>query len=552
MKNKISNFNILKDQKMDYLSLEKLRKAFINGYIYTVDNNQPLAEAVVIEGKKIIFIGDNTAAKSFINKKTIVINLNGRMMLPGFIDNHVHFIKGGFQLQGVDLRNARSTTEFKNILKNYVSKNKGSWITGGDWNHELWETNELPAREWIDEFSLNTPIFINRLDEHMGLANTYALKLAGITKDTPNPDGGLIIKDPDTGELTGILKDNAMNLVYRITPESSEEELNNALTAALEEAKKNGFTSVQDITNPTDLKTYRRFEKKKKLTCRIYFRIPLTDYERIIEKNIRAGYRSELLKLRSTKAFADGSLGSCTALFYEPYENDKSNCGIAMDILMNKKFKNQLINADKNKLQLSIHAIGDKANPMVLDLFEEIQKNNPAWDRRFRIEHAQHVRPEDILRFADLGIIASVQPYHAIDDGCWAEKVVGKKRLSEMFTFHSFLKKEVKVCFGSDWPVAPLNALYGIYAAVTRRTLDEKNPDGWIPEQKISVEEAIRCYTINNAYASFEEDIKGSIEVGKLADFVVLSDNILKINPVNIKNVRVEMTIFNGNVIYNG
>ena len=416
--------------------------------------------------------------------------------------------------------------------------------------HQSWETNELPTKDWIDEFSQNTPVFITRLDEHMGLANSYALKLAGITKDTPDPEGGLIEKNPENGEPTGILKDNAMNLIYRFIPRPSEEELNKALTAALNEARINGFTSVHDITNSMDLKTYQRFEKENKLTCRIYTRLPFTETQKLKKGSIQVGFGSELLKLGSIKAFADGSLGSSTALFFEPYENNKSNYGLEMDILLNEKNSNWLIDADKNKLQLSIHAIGDKANSMILDLFEKIKNLNPCWDRRFRIEHAQHIKPADIIRFADIGVIASVQPYHAIDDGCWAEKIIGKSRIKNMYPFNSFLKAGVKLCFGSDWNVAPLNALFGIYAAVTRRTIDNKNPDGWNSEQKITVEEAIKCYTINNAFASFEEEIKGSIEVGKLADFVVLSDNILKISPEKINGVKVEMTVFNGDVIF--
>ncbi len=532
------------------MNLQVSKKAFINGKIYTVNEKQPLAEAVVVHGNKIIFVGSNTEAKSYIDDNTEVIDLKGKLMLPGFIDNHVHFISGGFQLLGIDLRVAKSTKEFKDILKDYVSKNEGKWITGGDWDHEAWELKDLPHKEWIDDFSRNTPIFVSRFDGHMGLANSYALKLAGITKDTPNPDGGLIVKDSKTGEPTGMLKDNAMSLVYAIVPAPSEEEYEKAFAAALNEAKKNGFTSVQDITYKNDLKVYQKFERENKLSCRIYTRLPIADCDNLIRLGIQYGMGSERLKLGSLKAFADGSLGSSTALFYEPYEGEPDNVGLAMDIVTDGSLKKWSLAADEAKLQICIHAIGDSANALMLNMFEDIVKTNPVWDRRFRIEHAQHVLPGDVDRFAKLNVIASAQPYHAIDDGCWAEKRIGKERLQYTYPFKSFIEKGVKLCFGSDWSVAPLNAILGIYAAVTRRTLDNKNPDGWIPGQKISVEDAIKCYTINNAYASFEENIKGSIEIGKLADFVVLSDDILSIDPVKIKDVKVEMTVFDGEIVY--
>lgn len=529
---------------------EETQKAFINGKVYTVNEHQPFAEAVIIRNNRIFFVGSTEEAKHFITPETEVIDLKGKLMLPGFIDNHVHFISGGFYLLGVDLRQAKSTDEFKTTLQDYVSRNGGRWITGGDWNHEAWEKNDLPTKEWIDSFTPNTPVFVSRLDGHMALANSYALKLAGITKDTPSPEGGLIVKDKNTGEPTGILKDNAMGLVFSVIPDPDESEYEKALNAALQEAKKNGFTSVQDITYANDLRTYQKFEKDGRLTCRIYTRLPIADCDNLINSGIKYNFGSDRLKIGSLKAFADGSLGSSTALFFDPYFHDSSNTGLAMDIVTDGRLKKWALKSDKANLQLSIHAIGDKANSLMLDMFEEIVKDNPQWDRRFRIEHAQHVRPEDVKRFAKMNVIASVQPYHLIDDGCWAEKRIGTERLNTTYPFKSFIDSGVKLCFGSDWSVAPLDPIMGIYAAVTRSTLDGKRPEGWIPEQKISVEDAIKCYTINNAYASFEENTKGSIEAGKLADLVVLSDDILSIDPAKIKDVKVEMTIFDGSIIY--
>ncbi|MEP0860218.1 MAG: amidohydrolase [Ignavibacterium sp.] len=531
------------------LQAQEMKKAFINGKIYTVNDNQPLAEAVVVEGNKIIFVGSSSDAKKLIDNSTEVIDLKGKLMLPGFIDNHVHFVSGGFYLLGIDLRPANSTNEFKNILKNYAAKHPGKWITGGYWNHENWEVKDLPTKEMIDEVVPDQPVFVERLDGHMGVANSLALKLAGITKETETPEGGLIVKDI-SGEPTGVLKDNAMNLIYRVIPEPSDEENYEALLAALDEAKKLGITSVHDITFADALKAFERAKNEGKLTCRIYTRWPIADYKSLVEKKIKVGFGDDLIKMGSLKAFADGSLGSSTAWFFEKYNQDTTTFGLPMDIITDGSMEKWCLDADKNGLQLSVHAIGDRANSFMLDLFEKITKENPQWDRRFRIEHAQHVRFQDIPRFAKLGVIASVQPYHCIDDGVWAEKRIGPERIKYTYPFKSFLEAGVKLCFGTDWYVAPLNPMLGLYAAVTRRTLDDKNPDGWIPEQKISVEDAIKCYTLNSAYAAFEENIKGSIEVGKLADLIVLSEDILTIDPVKIKDAEVVMTVFDGKIIY--
>lgn len=529
---------------------QTMKTAFVNGKIYTVNELQPYAECVIIERNKIAFVGSNDDAKKLIDASTQVINLNGKLMLPGFNDNHVHFISGGFYLLGIDLRPANSTSEFKNTLKDYAKKYPGKWITGGYWDHEKWETKNLPTKEMIDEVVSDQPVFVDRLDGHMAVANSYALKLAGITKDTQSPDGGLIVKDPLTGEPTGVLKDNAMYLITKLIPEPTAEENYTALLASLEEAKRLGITSVQDITYQSSLDAFQKAKDEGKLTCRIFTRWPIADYKNHVDKNIKIGFGDNLIKMGSLKAFADGSLGSSTAWFFEKYNQDTTTFGLPMEIITDGSLEKWSIDADKNQLQLSVHAIGDRANSYMLDLYEKITKQNPKWDRRFRIEHSQHVRFEDIKRFAQLGVIASVQPYHCIDDGVWAEKRIGPDRIKYTYPFKSFLDAGVKLCFGTDWYVAPLNPLLGIYAAVTRRTLDDKNPDGWIPEQKISVEDAIKCYTLNSAYASFEENIKGSIEVGKLADLIVLSDNILSIDPIKIKDVKVEMTIFDGKIIY--
>ncbi|CUU10812.1 hypothetical protein JGI3_02049 [Candidatus Kryptobacter tengchongensis] len=539
---------ILLLQQILLAQMPKADLIFINGKIWTVDKTKPVAQAVAVLGDKIIAVGSNSEIKKLAGKNTQIVDLKGKLMLPGFIDDHTHFVSGGFQLMSVDLRDAKTPEEFALRIKEYAEKNPGKWITGGDWDHELWG-GELPRKEWIDQYTQNTPVFVTRYDGHMGLANSLALKLAGVTKETPDPPGGLIVRD-EKGEPTGILKDEAMSLIYRIIPEPSLEERINAIKLALEEAKKLGLTGIHDIGTVEDFKAYQELYKKGELTIRVFLRLPISQWEELAKVGIQVPFGNEYIRIGSLKAYADGSLGSMTALFFDPYDENPNTKGLATDIVIDGRLEKWAIEADKAKLQLSIHAIGDSANSLVLSLFEKIVRENPAWDRRFRIEHAQHIHPKDFARFKDLNVIASMQPYHAIDDGRWAEKRIGKERCKTSYAFRTFIDNGVKLCFGSDWNVAPLSPILGIYAAVARQTLDGKHPEGWFPEQKISVAEAVECYTINNAYAEFAENEKGSITPGKLADFVVLSDNIFNIPPEKIKDVKVLMTVLGGKIIY--
>jgi predicted amidohydrolase YtcJ len=532
------------------------RTAFINGKIYTVNPKQPLAQSVIAEGNRILFVGSNKDAKRYINKTTKVIDLKGKLTLPGFIDGHTHFISGGFYLIGLDLNPAKSRAEFVQILKDYIKGKEDRWITGGSWDHEKWDVKELPTKEMIDPFTKNTPVFIDRYDGHMALANSLALKKAGITKDTPSPEGGLIVKDPKTGEPTGVLKDNAMDLVYNIIPDFTDKEYIEAVNAAMNEAKRFGVTSIEDMSYTTlenfkeQLKIYETLEKENKLTVRVATRIPIYIYQDLSKVGIQYNFGDDFITLGSLKAYADGSLGSSTAWFFEPYAGDKDNYGLPNDIFKNGNFEKWALDADKHKLQICVHAIGDKAVSSTLDVVEKMEKENPNWDRRFHIEHAQHLKPQDIPRMAKLGVIASVQPTHLMEDGNWAVKRIGKERLKYMHPYNSFLKAGVIVDFGTDFPVVTLNPLVGLYMAVTRRTSDGKNPNGLEPQEKISIEQAIKCYTLNSAYAEFQENKKGSIEPGKLADFVVLDKDILTIDPVKIKDVKVDMTVLGGKIIY--
>jgi predicted amidohydrolase YtcJ len=527
-----------------------MKKAFINGKIFTANEQQPYAEMVMTEGNKITYVGKTNLN---IDAQTAVYDLEGKLMLPGFNDSHLHFTSGGSYLLGINLRPALSKEEFVQIIEEYIISRTlpvSSWITGGRWDHELWPDKSLPTKELIDSISENTPVFVSRIDGHVGLANSKALEQAGITKNTPDPVGGLIERDPETDEPTGILKDNAMDIVFKIIPPPSLEENIESTLRALEEARKLGITSVQDMTQPGELEAYKQIMSNGELTCRIYSIWPIDRYEDIVRAGITVGSVNELINRGALKGYADGSLGASTAWFFEPYYQDPTNYGLAIDVVTNGSLEKWATDADRNRLQLCIHAIGNRANAYILNMYEKIKTINSPWDRRFRIEHAQHLRKEDINRFAKIGVIASVQPYHCIDDGVWAEKRIGPERIKTTHVYRSLLNSGAVVAFGTDWPVAPLNPLFGIYAAVTRQTVDGKNSNGWIPDEKISVEEAIKCYTLNAAYASYEDIIKGSIEVGKVADFVVLSEDILTIDPVKIKDVKVDMTVFDGEIAY--
>ncbi len=523
-----------------------------NGRIWTGNKARPWVEAVAARGERIIATGSSDEIKKLAGTETRVIDLQGRLALPGFIDDHTHFMSGGFQLLSVDLRDAATQEEFARRIKAHAAKvGPGRWITGGDWDHELWPGGPLPTKELIDAVTPNNPVFVSRLDGHMALANSVALKMAKITKETKDPPGGTIVRDPKTGEPTGVLKDAAQSLVGPFMPDPSDAEYDEALTAAMKEAARNGVTSIQDITLWPHYEVYKRFRDANRLTVRVYARTPLGSWKRQADTIARQGKGDDRLRFGGLKAFMDGSLGSTTALFFEPFTDASNTSGLmADDNIPEGTMKKNIKDADKAGLQCSIHAIGDKANNILLNYFEEIEKENGPRDRRFRIEHAQHLAPADIARFARLGVIASVQPYHAIDDGRWAEKRIGPVRIKTTYPFRSLLDANATLVFGSDWTVAPISPILGIHAAVTRATIDGKNPRGWIPEQKITVEEAVRAYTSSCAYAEFAENDKGVLEAGKLADLVVLSQDIFRINPDEIQKTAVVYTITGGRVVF--
>jgi predicted amidohydrolase YtcJ/beta-lactamase class A len=525
--------------------------ALINGRIWTGNPAQPWAEGVASRGERIVGIGANAEIQKLVSSATRVVNLEGKLVLPGFIDDHTHFLDGGFQLLSVDLRDARTPREFARRIGEQARKlGPERWVTGGNWDHEMWPGAPLPTKELIDSLTPRNPVFVSRLDGHMGLANSVALRMAGITSETKDPPGGTIVHDPKTGQPTGVLKDAAQNLIYSIVPKPSEAEYDEALRMALGEAARDGVTSIQDITLWDHYEVFKRFRDAGRLTARVYSRTPMREWKRQADLVARQGPGDSWLRLGGVKAFMDGSLGSTTALFFDAYNDAPNTAGLmADDNLPEGKLEKNIRDTDKAGLQCSVHAIGDKANHLVLNYFEQVEKENGPRDRRFRIEHAQHLLAADIPRFAPLGVIASMQPYHAIDDGRWAEKRIGPVRIKTSYAFRSLLDAGAKLAFGTDWPVAPLPPLLGIYAAVTRETLDGKNPRGWVPEQKITVEEAVRAYTATPAYAEFAEREKGTLDPGKLADLVVLSQDIFRINPDEIPKTKVVYTIVGGKVV---
>jgi predicted amidohydrolase YtcJ len=515
--------------------------------IWTGDADQPWAEALASRGDRIVAVGARADIDALTGPGTEVISVPGSMLVPGFIDTHVHFISGGSGLASVQLRDAATPEEFADRIGTFAATvEPGEWIMYGDWDHQLWG-GELPRRDWIDEVTPDNPVWVYRLDGHMALANSLALQLAGVDADTPDVAGGEIVRYED-GRPTGILKDNAMSLVDSAIPEASAAQLDREAHAAMEYVAGNGVTSVHDMAGWQSLATYRRAEARGNMLTRVYSVVPLRDWERLRAEVAANGSGDDWVRIGGLKGFMDGSLGSHTAAMLEPFTDAPDDKGFLVNDL--DEMREWIVNADAAGLQVMVHAIGDSAIRDLLDLYLDAAEANGERDRRFRMEHAQHIHPDDIERFAVQNVIASMQPYHAIDDGRWAEKVIGPERAKTTYAFRSLIDAGARVSFGSDWSVAPATPLEGIYAAVTRRTLDGANPGGWVPEQKITVEQALHAYTTVAAYASFDEDKKGMLRPGMLADFVLLDRNITAIEPVAIRDVRVLRTVVGGRTVY--
>jgi len=520
-----------------------------NATIWTGDPNKPWAEAIASRGEDIVAVGTDANVEPLIDESTEVVDANGAMLVPGFIDTHVHFADGGSSLASVQLRDAKTPEEFTRRIGAFAKTVRpGEWLLDGNWDHENWG-GELPTREWIDAVTPDNPVWLFRLDGHMALANSLALKLAGVDADTPDIDGGTIVRDA-AGYPTGILKDNAMPLVMAAVPAPGNELMDRQIEAAMQYVAAQGVTTVHDMASWTSLASYRRLKAAGKLKTRIYSVVPLSEWAQLRDEVAKNGRGDDWLRIGGLKGFMDGSLGSHTAAMLEPFTNAPEERGFLINTL--DDMRQWVSDADDAGLQIMVHAIGDSAIRDLLDIYLDVTDEKGPRDRRLRIEHAQHIHPNDLPRFAAQDIIASMQPYHVIDDGRWAEKVIGAERSATTYAFRSLLDSDAHLAFGSDWPVAPAEPLLGIYAAVTRQTLDGANPAGWTPEQKITVEDALRAYTSGAAYSSFEEDRKGTLAPGMLADFVLIDKNLTVIPPEDIRHAKVLRTVVGGKTDYEG
>jgi predicted amidohydrolase YtcJ len=498
--------------------------------------------SVAIADGKILAVGDSADIARYVGSKTEVLHAAGGLVMPGFADGHTHFINGGFQLASVNLRDAASPREFVRRLKEYAAHLKpGEWITGGDWDHTLWRGAPLPRHDWIDSVTPNNPVFVNRLDGHMALANSAAMRAAGVTEATPAPFGGEITSG-------GVFKDRAMDLIWHAAPDPSPEQRDSALARALAHAASLGVTATAHMSASwADLASYRRLERANRLTLRVAVFLPIDGWHAVAESSGR-DKGDDWVRIGGVKGYMDGSAGSRTAYFFEPFSDSAGYRGLMQQ--PESDMRAWVGGADSAGLQIAVHAIGDRANAIILAIYDSVAHAHGARDRRFRVEHAQHLRPADVARFGALRVVPSMQPYHAIDDGRWLIQRIGPVRIKTTYAFRTLLDTEAPLAFGSDWTVAPLDPMLGVYAAVTRRTLDDRNPGGWVPEQKITVGEALRAYTYGNAWATFNEQKWGTLAAGRFADVVVLDRDPFAVSPESLGTVKPRYTIVGGKVVF--
>jgi hypothetical protein len=508
----------------------------------------PSASALAVRDGRVVAVGSDAFVSRQIGPSTRVIELGGRLAVPGFNDAHVHFLSGGFGLLSVDLRPARDEADVARLLGAHArTLPRGTWILEGNWDHEVWPSKALPTRQAIDAATPDHPVFVQRLDGHMALANSLALRLAGITRETADPPGGTIVRDA-AGEPTGVLKDNASDLVARVIPEPSREMNLRAARAALAEAARFGVTTIQDNSSVDALPTYQELRARGELTARLHVWRYASALPALTQAGIRTGLGDEWIRLGALKILSDGSMGSGTAAFFEPYADDPKTSGLLLHPV--PELERLIAEADAAGFQLAVHAIGDRANSLVLDAFEKAARANGPRDRRFRIEHAQVVRRQDLPRYKALGVIASIQPSHCIDDMRWAEKRIGAARARNAYNFRSFTAAGIPVAFGTDWFVEPLDPRLGLYAAVTRERPAGGPPGGWFPEEKITLEEALDLYTRGSAYAEFAEREKGTLEAGRLADVAVFARDLFTVAPREILATPVDLTIVGGRIVF--
>ena len=537
-----------------------------NGKVFTADARSTLAEAVAIDGERIVAVGTSREIDAaYSGARTI--DLRGRLVTPGFNDAHIHFLGGGLSLLRVNLVGAKTLAEAKARVAARVRElPAGVWVTGRGWDHTLWG-GAWPSKRDLDEVTPNNPVILQRVDGHVSWANTLALQKGNVTRATRDPQGGEILHDPQ-GEPTGILKETAGGLVMRVVPQPTRAEMMDALDRALAEARRYGLTSVSanDVPSFDATPLYRELLAQGKLTVRV---AEWQQFERTVEelKRERAefeSHRDDPLRLRLTalKGYVDGTLGSRTAAMLAPFADDPHNSGIPR--MPPEQLTKMIVERDAAGFQIALHCIGDRANRMALDGFRAAREvNEPRTDSQFmlgqtksgyeprhRVEHAQVVSPLDFARFRDLGVIASMQPSHAISDKRWAQERLGEYRVLGAYSWHSFKAHGVRVPFGTDWPVEPISPYLGLYAAVTRQSTEGDPAGGWWPEQRLSMADAIRNYTAEGAYATFDEKQKGQVVAGMLADLVVHSKDLLTIAPGEILQTEADITVFNGRVVY--
>lgn len=509
----------------------------------------PAATALAVRGERVLALGDDETVSALIDPSTRVVELRGRLVVPGFNDAHVHLLDGGFGLLSVDLRDARDEGELARRLGEHARRlPKGRWILNGYWDHQLWPSRREPTRQLIDTATPEHPVFVQRLDGHMALANGLALRLAGITRETPDVPGGTIVRDA-RGEPTGLLKDNAMDLVTRVLPAPTRAENLEAARAALAEAARLGVTSIQDNSAVDALPTYQELRARGQLTARLYvWRYAAESLAPLLHAGIPPGLGDDWIRVGALKILADGSIGSATAALFEPYSDAPGSTGLLLH--EQAELERLVLEADRAGWQLAVHAIGDRANALVLDAFERAARENGPRQRRWRIEHAQHVRAADLARFRALGVVASVQPSHCIDDLRFVERHVGKERLPDAYRWRSFLEAGVPLAFGTDWFVEPLDPRLGLYAAVTRETTAGGPEGGWQPQERLTLEEALDAYTRGSAFAELAEHDKGTLEPGKLADLVVFAEDLFAVEPRRLLAVPVDLTVVGGRVVF--
>ncbi len=536
---------------------EKADLVIINGKVLTIDEKNPTAQAIAMKGETIIAVGTTEEISAYIDQKTTkVINAGGKLVLPGFNDAHVHF--GPLDPDYIELRYTTDPAIITEKVKAQVIKSKpGELINGGHWEHEMFTNRQWPTKELIDKESPNNPVMLSRADGHSVLVNSYVLKASGITKNTPDPFGGEIQKDPLTGEPTGILKENAEGLIKtgevktNRTTEENNARLWQGYLLAMKEARELGVTSVQ-VPGSADFAAYEKLQKDGLLTSRIDIGKSLTGDTLILKSysDIAKKYPKEgnWIRFGYLKAFIDGTIGSGTALMFEPFSDNPGTSGLAM--MPFNEFENMVITADKYGFQIGVHSIGDKGNNWTLNAYEKAQKVNGKRDSRHRDEHTQNLIPTDIPRFAQLGVIPSMQPTHCISDKKFCEKRIGPERAKGAYAWKSLADAGAMLAFGTDYQVEPLNPMEGLYAAVTRKDRLGEEGEGWHPEQKITMINAIKYYTLGSAYAQFMEGRKGMIKPGYLADIVITNKDLLSIPENEIMRTKVDYTISGGKVVY--